>query len=178
MNTSLNPEKESNLRRIERVSVFLRGFCTGLVVPVAVVAVVAAVAVAAGRITSVNSFGTTIPIADLRTGGRVAVAVLGLVTGAVIVKALFHLRRLADNYSRREIFTADSSRQIRQFGVSCVLWGVVKIVWALMPVMLRSHGPAALGVTVDSVLIGGVIVVMSWFAEMATALREENDLTI
>ena len=129
----MNKQIESKLRRIERISILLRGICTALLVPVGIVAVVAAIAVAAGRLTSVNFFGLTVTVADLSSGGRILIAVLGLLTGAVIVKALCHLRHLANNYSRREIFTTDSAQQMRQFGISCMLWGAMKFAWAFCP---------------------------------------------
>jgi hypothetical protein len=109
------------------------------------------------------------------------VAVLVLLSGAAVWKALAHLRRLLDNYSRREIFTADSARQIRSFGISCMLWVIVKVAWAFVPLLVLSNRPASVVLTSDPLavgFVGAVIVVISWFAEMATTLREENDLTI
>lgn len=178
MNTSINPQLESKIRRIERSSVLLKRICTGLVVAVIVVAAVAVVSAFAGRLTSVNYNGGIIPLADLTAIGRAIVAMVMLMTCAIAVKALFHLRRLLDNYSRREIFTADSALQIRRFGVSCILWAVMKTVWAFLPMMVLSQRPASVQVSGDTLAIGAAIIAISWFAEMAATLREENDLTI
>ena len=101
-----------------------------------------------------------------------------LITGAVGIKALYHLRRLLDNYSRREIFTADSARQLRNFGVSCMLWGIVKLAWAFLPLLALANRGVPVRVSGDTFMIGFVIVLLSWFAEMAASIREENDLTI
>ncbi len=175
MNTN---NTETNLKRIERTSAFLRAACTGLIVLVVVVAIVAAVAVVAGRLTSINYGSQSLELAGLGPHARLVVMAVGIATAAVILNALYHLRRLLDNYSRREIFTAASARQIRQFGISCILWGVIKVVWAFLPLALLPNPPHSFGITLDSVFIGAVIIGISWFAELATNLREENDLTI
>ena len=79
---------------------------------------------------------------------------------------------------RREIFTTDSARQIRQFGICCMLWGLVKVAWAFLPLLITAHRLSAYSTSIDPILIGAVIVGTSWIAEMAAALREENELTI
>ncbi|HVU16500.1 MAG TPA: DUF2975 domain-containing protein [Candidatus Didemnitutus sp.] len=178
MNTSSNPEIETKLLRIERMSGALRGVCTALLVIVGIGAVVAAAAAITGRLTAITFFGGSIPVGNVTQSGRGLIAGAVVLTGLVIGKALYHLRRLADNFSRREIFTSEAVRQIRNFGVTCMLWGVLKIAWAFVPAMTLNQPSAAVGVTMDSLVIGAVIIAISWFAEMATSLREENDLTI
>ena len=166
------------LRRLERASILLRAVCTGLFALVVVVVIVATVAAFAGRLTSVNYYSQSFVIAELGLRSRLILAATGVATALIFLKALYHLRRLLDNYSRREIFTTDSAKQIRQFGVSCMLWGVIKVIWAFLPLVVSANPPRSFGLSIDSVIIGAVIVGISWFAEMATALREENDLTI
>lgn len=174
----MNKNTENKIRRIERASLVLRAVCTGLFIAVVVLAVAGTVSVLTGRATSVSYYSGSFDISELALAARLVVAALGIATAAVFLKALFHLRRLATNYARRDIFTGDSARQIRQFGVSCILWGVVKIVWAFLPLAISANPAAPTALTIDSILIGAVIVGISWFAEMATLLREENDLTI
>jgi hypothetical protein len=174
----MNALTETKLRKIERASALLRAACSGLFALVLIVAVVATIAVVAGRATSVNYYSQSIAIAELGLRSRLVLAATGVGTLGVFLKALYHLRRLLGNYSRREIFTADSARQIRQFGVSCILWGLIKVIWAFLPLVVATNSPRSVGLTIDSIIIGAVIVGISWFAEMAAALREENDLTI
>jgi hypothetical protein len=174
----MNTHTEIKLRKIERASTLLRAVCSGLFALVVIVALVATAAVIAGRATSVNYYSQTIVIAELGLRSRLMLAAVGVATALVFLKALYHLRRLLGNYSRREIFTADSAGQIRQFGVSCMLWGLIKVIWAFLPLVVSTNPPHSFGLTIDSIIIGAVIVGISWFAEMATALREENDLTI
>lgn len=178
MNTTSNPEIETKLRRIERISSISRTICSALTVPVGILALVATGAAFISHDSTVDYFGQTVALGDLTPGGRVILAVVILVTGAVAIKALWHLRHLLGNYSRREIFTADSARQLRNFGVSCMLWGIVKFAWAFLPLMVLVQRQQPIRVSGDTFMIGFVIVLLSWFAEMAATLREENDLTI
>ena len=174
----MNSQSENELRRIERISALLRGACTVLLCLVGLIAAVAAVAVVAGRVSGIDIGGQTIAVAELTATGRILVAAVGLATAAVIVMALLHLRRLLDNYSRREVFTVGSATQLRRFGVSCILWAALKVVWAFLPLAVLAHAPRTVGVNLDALVIGAVIVVVSWFAKMAAALREENELTV
>jgi hypothetical protein len=173
-----NPEIETKLRRIERISSISRTICSALTVAVGIFALVATGAAFVSHDSKIDYLGQTIALGDLTTGGRVILATVILVTGAVAIKALFHLRNLLGNYSRREIFTADSARQLRNFGVSCMLWGIVKFAWAFLPLMALVQRQQPIRVSGDTFMIGFVIVLLSWFAEMAATLREENDLTI
>ncbi len=178
MSPSPNPDIEIKLRRIERFSRILRFGSTLLLAFVILGSAFAAVAAATGHLTSITFSGGVIPISEVTSRGRVVLAIATIAVGLVIGKTLYHLRRLADNYTRREIFTTESARQIRQLGVSCLLWGVVKIAWEFLPKFVLPHPPATVNFSIDALLIGAVVVAISWIAEIATTLREENDLTI
>ena len=173
----MNTPNEMNLRKIERASFLLRAVCTALLIPVVIIALAATGAILAGLTAHISYAGQTFIPAKMTLESRLVLAVVGLATGVVLFKGLLHLRRLAGNYMRREIFTADSAQQIRQFGITCMLWGVIKLVWAFLPLAVSAGGSVAY-VTTDAIMIGAVIVGLSWFAEMAAALREENDLTV
>lgn len=175
----MNPHLESKFRRIEKMSVFLRAFCTALLVVVAAATAMAVAAICLSRgSTNLTFFSQSIAVADLTARSRLILGAVMVFTGAVMIKSLVHLRRLLGNYSRREIFTAGSAGEIRQFGIGCMLWGGVKILWAFLPVILQTSPTRTVAITIDTIAIGGVIVVISWIAEMAASLREENDLTI
>ncbi|HEY4301409.1 MAG TPA: DUF2975 domain-containing protein [Candidatus Didemnitutus sp.] len=174
----MNPQIEAKLRRIERLSVLFRGSCSVLIAIFGIATLVATMATFAGRLTKLSTFGQSIALQDATARAPVIVAGLVLVTGAVIIKALYHLRTLSGNYARRDFFTTDSVRQIRNFGVSCIFWGLVEVAWAFLPAVLPASPPVAVHLTIDSLLIGAVIVAISWLAEMAAVLREESELTI
>jgi hypothetical protein len=179
MNTSnASLQIETKLQRIQRMSVLIRAVCTCLLVLASAGSAAAAIATLIGRGATVSFFDHAIVVSELSSRGRLLVALVCLLTGAAFANGLYHLRRLMTNYTRREIFTNDSARHIRQFGYSCVLWGFLKIAWAFLPSVVTTQPAHAVAISADSILIGGAIVVISWFTDMATTLREENDLTV
>lgn len=166
------------LQKIQRYSAWGRTVCTALFIPVAVVSIAATVSVIAGWTAHIKFDGETFVPSELAVPSRLLLAGVLVACGAVMAKGLGHLRRLLGNYSRREIFTLDSARQIRQLGVTCVLWGFVKLAAALLPLMLSSPAHRNVNLTGDTVIIGLVIIGISGLAEMAAELREESELTI
>ncbi|HEY9155606.1 MAG TPA: DUF2975 domain-containing protein [Opitutaceae bacterium] len=174
----MNPQTESKLRRIERLSTLFRGCCTAIIVVFSVATAVAAVAAFLGRLTSITFANQSFVVPAMPVGTRLLLSACVLLTGAAAIKALYHLRRLMDNYARRGIFTASSAKQMRDFGISCLLWGGVKVLWSILSAVFASHQSTALTVTGDAFVIGAVVIVIARFMEMAVDLREENDLTI
>jgi hypothetical protein len=174
----MKPQNELNLQKIERTSRILRTLFTVLFIPVTVIAVAATVSILAGWTAHIKFDGQTFKPAELVLPARLFLTAIVVAMAAVMAKGLFHLRQLMGNYSRREIFTLDSARQIRQFGITCVLLGLVKLAAAFLPLMLALPTHRTVNVNADTVIIGVVIIGISWFAEMAAALREENDLTV
>lgn len=113
----------------------------------------------------------------------------------------YYLIRLLRNFSHGEIFTKDSGRQLRLWGIACVLWGTMKLLFLFIPgglliypvlrgteamhrgiqghngdfwlngAPLSSHGG-------DLIVNGLTIVAISWFMVMAVEMREENELTV
>jgi len=174
----MNPSNETNLRKIERASALFRAISTALLIPIVIVPVAATVSILAGWSARINYEGQYFNPSDLPVSSRLVLAVAVLLAGGIGAKALFHLRCLAGNYARREIFTTASARQIRHFGNTCMLWGAMKIAWVFLPLWITAHGTGVHSMSFDSILMGAVIVGISWFAEMAAALREESELTI
>lgn len=174
----MNPQLETKLRRIQTISNVLRGACTGFLLLSVFIYLAAAISSFAGWSVVLTYFSQSIPVASLAPLSRVVVGVVALLTGVVAVNALHHLRCLFGNFMRREIFTTGSARHLRQFGIGCVLWGIVKIVWAFLPLLVPGHSSHPIGLNSDAIVIGAVIVAVSWLAEMGSAIREENELTI
>jgi hypothetical protein len=58
-----------------------------------------------------------------------------------------------------------------------VAWGIVKLGWLLMPLVMANS--QRWGSVDFSTLVNGLIIVaISWFMEMAAEMREENELTV
>lgn len=166
------------LRRIEKLSAALRTVCTVLIVIMFITGIAGTLALLVGGSVKITYFGGHIAVADLTIAGRVFAVGLLLVSTAVFVTGLHHLRCLLGNYARRQIFTMSSARHIRLFGYCCLWWGVIEFVWQLVPLLAVAHQNVDLMLRGDSLVLGAVIIVISWCTEMGAALREESELTI
>lgn len=175
----MNPQIELKLRRIEKLSSALRVVCTVFFVITFIGGIAAALAVlVGGHSMTLSYFGQRIMVSDLTLPARLFVATLCLVSTAVVATGLYHLRRLLANYAHRDIFTSDSARHIRRFGYCCLWWGLIEFVWQFVPLLTQTSGTHEIMLRGDSLVLGGVIIVISWCTEMGAALREETELTI
>ena len=182
----MRPENEARLRKIRRVSSILRGVCKlvlALIVLQGVKIEQEILFPGKGLLGAISAhygiLGVSFPVAVLTGRGRLVACLLGAVTFAIMFKCVYHLHRLLGDFAKGEVFTRDAVRQLRLWGWTCVLWGVMKIAWPLIDRVIELHppsGPPAL--SVDMVLTGLVIVVISWFMEMAAEMREEQDLIV
>jgi hypothetical protein len=106
--------------------------------------------------------------------------IVGAVTAlafAALLKCVYHLHRLFGDYSHGEIFTRASVGQLRQFGIACLLWGVMNFLWGLS-LALSAHPQRTFQGHAGSFVLGAILIVIAWFMDMAVDLREENELTI
>jgi hypothetical protein len=198
----MKAENEKKLRNIQKVSKFLRAMCKVLLGLVAFGALVTVGLTLAGR-GSISLFDNTVhlQLSPLTFPVRLAVAVLAAVMMSVFLKGIYHLHRLFGNYGRGEIFTTDSAAQIRQLGITNLLWFGVQLLWGFAIVAISGAYPTrspsfvlsdGLGVVSisqgssatsfqfhsDALVVGAIIIVISWFMEMAAEMREENELTV
>jgi len=179
----MQPEIEARLTQVKKISGFLRVMCVLYMLACAW----ALSTIARGPIFHHGPYwgigtawytysGVEFKVYSLLTRERLIAAVaFALYWGAAILCGV-ELFRLLGFYSRGEIFTSSSARQMRRWGLACVGWGIVKLGYALLPLMVpdsRSHGTDP-----GSILIGLMIVAISWFMEMAAQIREENELTV
>lgn len=174
----MRPENQVRLDKIQKFSGILRVICNLLMALVTLAFVAGSIALLVNKGGAIRYFNVGFTIGELTLSGRLILFVLSALTFAILFKCFFHLRRLFSNYSRGEIFTTESSGQIHQLGNTCVLWGVLNILWVFTPLVLSSHPPRSFDGSVDCLVIGVIIVVISWFMEMATEIKEENELTV
>jgi hypothetical protein len=132
----------------------------------------------ANRGGSVGYFDVWFRIGDLTTGGRLMVLALASLTSAVWVWCLYQLRQLFDNYSHGQIFTREAVGHLRQMGVACVLWGLMKILWVGLSRALSANPLSPTQVSAEIIPIGIIILVVAWFMDMAVDLQDENELTV
>jgi hypothetical protein len=164
------------LQKIKKVSIVFRMICTGLMVTISLLGL-ACVTCAAFGIGGINDGDIFVQTAGLPLGHRLLLGVVTALTFAVLFKCVYHLYRLFGDYSRGEIFTRESVSQLRQFGVACLLWGVMNFLWKVS-LALSVHPVKPFHGHFDSFGFGAILIAISWFMDMAVDLREENELTI
>ena len=172
----MRPEIQAKLQQIKNVSICFRVICKVLLVLIAFTGLgcVASVIFGVGGIHYDNAiFGTV----GLSLGHRLVLGVVTALAWAVLFKCFYHLHQLFGNYSRGEIFTRESVGHLRQFGIACLLWGVMGFLW-IVSLAVAVHPAKTFHGHADSFFIGAVIIVIAWFMDMAVDLREENELTI
>lgn len=172
----MRPEIQAKLQKIRKVSILLRAICTVLLVLVTFTGLGCVVCVTFG-VGGVNYDNAIFGTAGLTLSHRLVLGAVTALTWAVLFKCLYHLYRLFGNYTRGEIFTRESVGHLRQFGIACLLWGVMGFLW-ILSLAISAHPTKTFQGHADSFVIGAVIIVIAWFMDMAVDLREENELTI
>ena len=174
----MKPETEKRLKKIQRVSTILRVICKAGFAVVSCVFLAAIVVILIGRGT-VSFADDSVPLAPLFGSGRALLAVATALLLAVGLKGVYHLHRLFGNYGRGDIFTGESAGQIRQLGVAVLLWCGANILLDVAAVTIDpTHLPMSIQIHFDTLVTGLIIIVISWFMEMAAEMREESELTI
>lgn len=188
----MRPETQKKLEKIRRIGKVFSGVWWGLTVLTVLLLFVAVIRIAGGRgvgisglsmtITSnpvASAFGIEIPLAALATAQRVILALVVALALAVQLKALMHLRRLFESYSRGNVFTVEAAHEIRQLGITGILWIVPNILWVAACFFLaRERMPTSIHLELGAVALGLIVTFISWFMDAAAELREENELTI
>src|ERR1700733_5896678 len=172
----MQTETQAKLQKIKKVSIVLRGICKGLLALVTLLGLFCVVCVAIG-VGGIDYDNVIFQTGKLPLSQRLILGALTALAFGVLFKCFYHLYQLFGTYSRGEIFTRESVGQLRQFGIACLLWGVMNFLW-LSSLALSAHPAKTFQGHADSLAIGTIIIVIAWFMGMAVELREENELTI
>ena len=121
--------------------------------------------------------GVEFKVYSLTVRERVIAAISFSLTYGLAFFCGLQLFRLLGFYSRGEIFTVDSARQLRLWGFACVAWGIVRFGWFLLPLAI-TNSRRYQGIELGTVFVGLGVVALSWIMEMAAEIREENELTV
>lgn len=186
----MRPETEKKLARIRKVGTVLGGVSKGLMALTGVLLLLAVARILIGRgvgisgpgmtITSdsvVSAFGLAIPLGSFSE--RIILALIVALALAIQCKALLHLHRLFESYSRGNVFTVEAAHQIRQLGITAILWIVPNILWVIACfVFAPAQMPTSIHLELGAVGLGLVVIFISWFMDAATELREDSELTV
>jgi hypothetical protein len=172
----MQTETHAKLQKIKKVSIIFRVICKGLLALVTLLGLCCVVCVAFG-VGGIDYDNVIFQTAELPLSHRLILGAVTALAFGVLFKCFYHLHRLFGNYSRGEIFTRESVGQLRQFGIACLLWGVMNFLW-VSSLALSAHPAKTFQGHADSLAIGTIIIVIAWFMGMAVDLREENELTI
>src|SRR5690349_10745622 len=118
----MRPELERKLERIRRSSQVLRRVCQGLLILFSLLLVICVAGILAGGDNTVTAFDSSLSMRSLLLHQRIFVAMAAALMIAVPLKGLRHLERLFRDYAHGDIFTTESASQIRQLGVTALLW--------------------------------------------------------
>ncbi len=175
----MKPETEKRLKKIQRISKVLRTICKVLLALMmcGFLFVIVLILGGWGRL-YFPLLDNPIKLAPLAPSSRLVFAVVCALVMAVKLKGVYHLYRLFGDYATGNIFTTESAGQIRQLGITALLWFGVNILFVATMAFVRPSPTYNIGFHSDSLVTGFVIIVISWFMQMGAEMREENELTI
>jgi hypothetical protein len=173
----MRPENQAKLKRIEKAGIVLRVICKVLMALAVLVGICGIVFVISGVGGITYEGNLVFGSAGLPIGHRLVLGAATALTWAVLLNCLFRLHQLFGSYSRGEVFTRESVRHMRQFGIGCLLWGAMNFAWALF-LALSLNPPKTFPGHADAFVLGAIVIVIAWFMDMAVDIQEENQLTI
>jgi hypothetical protein len=182
----MNPRVEARLEKVKRTSRGARRACywlMGLVLLIATVTVL-------GRLTLPGSASCAAQGPQAPGCGELPsealtfllVALIGSV--ALVLAGLYRLARLFGNYSRGEIFTRGSVREIRMLSYLAVAYVVFQFGLFIAMLSITAGGaeewPRELFVDLPlgPALVATLLTLLAWVMDVGAELREENELTV
>src|SRR5689334_14994000 len=117
----MRSENRVRLSKIRKISKILRVICKVLMGLITLAFLAGCVALLINKGGTISYSNFRFSISELTLRARLILLTLLALTFGIQFKCFFHLYRLLGNYSRGETFTAESSWQIRQLGITCIL---------------------------------------------------------
>lgn len=180
----MNPHTQARLEKVKRMSRSARRVCFLLMVFVAL----ATLAVTAGTLAvperlTCDIGGARVACSELPPEAVTLTVVAAIGGVALVLVGLYRLSRLFENYSRGEIFTHGSVREIRLLGYLTAAYAVFQVVMFVAGLALASSTgdwPTELrfDFSLGPFVIAFFILLFSWVMDVGAELREENELTV
>jgi len=107
----------------------------------------------------------------------------GLAVSGIFLKLFFHLGRLFEHYTQGTIFGRENVAQIRQIGITVMMFPILWILVAIAPAFIPVDGRTALleydgAGPLPEFILATIILVVAWIMDVGRDLREEQDLWI
>jgi bacteriorhodopsin len=106
---------------------------------------------------------------------------------AISLKIFFHLIKLFALYAQGKIFDAENVHQIRQVGYTILISPILWLLTLFIPLFIATDGVTVatspnlglnIGGVFNEVILGTIILVVSWIMDVGRELREEQDLVV
>ena len=177
----MSPRVEARLEKVKRMSRSVRRACywlMGLVLLMATVGVLGRLALPC------DPNGVLAPCGELSSQALTFLFVALIGSVALALTGLYRLARLFGNYSRGEIFTRGSVREIRLLSYVAVAYVVFQFVLFVAMLSLNAGGanewPSELrfDLPLGPALVATLLTLLAWVMDVGAELREENELTV
>jgi Protein of unknown function (DUF2975) len=112
----MRSENQIRLNKIKKNSGILQTICKVLMTMITLGFLAGSIALLINKGGTIRYFNAGFLIGELTLRARFILLALSALTFGIMFKCFFHLHQLLGNYSRAEIFTAGSARQIRPIG--------------------------------------------------------------
>ncbi|HEX7081580.1 MAG TPA: DUF2975 domain-containing protein [Gammaproteobacteria bacterium] len=181
----MTTQRTDKLERVARYSRSLRQLFQLLLGATAIALLVGTLLIATGTDpydTSVT-VGGAIYVGDVIPAVLRSMAVVGFILSTgILLKVLFHLVKLFGLYAQGKIFSADNVYQIRQIGIAVMLIPTLWTLGLIAVLLVPGHGIAS-RIRIDEapfteLVVGIIIIVVSWIMDVGRELREEQDLVV
>jgi hypothetical protein len=171
--------------KVQKFSRYARVICLALMALIGIGTIL--LIVAGARDAQVNMGPYAVPNDQLGPVPQTYVLVCFALVLAIVLKALFHLYSLFDNFARGGIYTAANVRHIRQIGLLVLAWAVLEILMPVGSMLLLQLGLVDKAfVTMKTQLLfgssnipsfvsGGLILLASWIMEVGRKTHDEAD---
>jgi hypothetical protein len=182
----MNPRAEARLEKVKRISRSAKRACYWMMVFVilmASVTVLATLTLPGSPSCAVN--GAQAPWCRELSSQALTFLLVALTGGiALALTGLYRLARLFASYSRGEIFTRDSVREIRLLSYVAVAYAVFQGALFVAMLILDAGGtdgwPRELRFEfpIGPALVATLLTLLAWVMDVGAELREENEFTV
>jgi hypothetical protein len=182
----MNPRVEARLEKVKRISRSMKRACywlMGLVLLMAALTVLARLTLPGSPSCAVQ--GVQAPWCGELSSQALTFLLVALIGGvALALTGLYRLARLFGNYSRGEIFTRGSVREICWLSYVAVAYVVFQGALFVAMLSLNAGGandwPSELrfDLPIGPALVATLLTLLAWIMDVGAELREENELTV